>query len=137
MAILIDTSAVVAAADVDDLNHRAVVAWLERVDEPLLTTTLTLAEVDHVLARALGPAASRAFVRTLIDGGIRLVTPNETDLARALELIDEAAGLDPRLPEAVLVAIAERAAVRRIATFDRRPIAIYRPRHVRAFHFEP
>jgi len=27
--------------------------------------------------------------------------------------------------------------VHRIATFDRRPLAIFRPRHVRAFDLEP
>ena len=31
MAILVDPSAVVAAADVADLNHRAAVAWFSRV----------------------------------------------------------------------------------------------------------
>ncbi len=137
MAILLDASAVIAAADADDLNHRPILQWLDRVDEPLLTGTLTLAEIDHVLARALGPAASRAFVETIVAGGIRLVTPTEPDLSRALELLEEAAEAGPRLPEAVLVATAERLGVRRVATFDRRPIAIFRPRHVRAFQFEP
>lgn len=137
MAILLDVSAVVAAADADDLNHPAMLAWLDRVDEPLLTGTLTLAEIDHVLARALGPAASRAFVETIVAGGIRLVTPTEDDLSRALGLLEESAEAEPRLPEAVLVSTAERLGVRRIATFDRRPIAIFRPRHVRSFQFEP
>ena len=137
MAILLDVSAVVAAADADDLNHPAMLGWLDRVDEPLLTGTLTLAEIDHVLARALGPAASRAFVETIVAGGVRLVTPTEDDLSRALELLEESADAQPRLPEAVLASTAERLGVRRIATFDRRPIAIFRPRHVRSFQFEP
>lgn len=136
MAILLDASAIVAAADRDDLNHRAIVAWLERADEPLLAGALTLAEVDHLLVRALGPAASRAFVATVVAGGIRLVAPSEADLERALELID-ASGDEVRLPEAVLVATAERLGVRRIATFDRRPLAIVRPRHLPALQFEP
>jgi len=37
----------------------------------------------------------------------------------------------------VLVAMAERLGVRRVATFDRRPIAVFRPRHVRALDLEP
>ena len=36
MAILLDPSAVVAAADVADLNHRAAVAWFARADAFLL-----------------------------------------------------------------------------------------------------
>ncbi len=137
MAALVDTSAILAAADSADLNHAAAVAWLERVGEPLLLGALTLAEVDHVLQRELGPKATLALLSSLTSGAIRLVGPTEADLDRAAELLAEAAEHGPRLAEAVLVATAERLGVRRVATFDRRPIAIFRPRHVRALDLEP
>ena len=35
MAILLDSSAVLAAADQSDLNHRAALAWFGRVDEQI------------------------------------------------------------------------------------------------------
>ena len=47
--ILLDASAIVAAADRDDLNHATAVGWFRRADEPLLLGALTLAEVDVVL----------------------------------------------------------------------------------------
>ena len=137
MAILLDGSAVLAAADRADLNHAAAVAWFERADEPLLLGALTLAELDDLLQRELGVAASLAVVQALIDGGLRLVSPTREDLARAADLLGEAGEHRPRLADAVLVATAERLGVRRIATFDRRPIAVFRPRHVRAFDLEP
>jgi predicted nucleic acid-binding protein len=59
------------------------------------------------------------------------------DLARAAEHLEAAAEHRPRLADALLVAAAERLGVRRIATFDRRPVAVFRPRHVRAFDLEP
>ena len=37
----------------------------------------------------------------------------------------------------VTITIAERLRIHRIATFDRRPIAVFRPRHVRGFDLEP
>jgi predicted nucleic acid-binding protein len=137
MAILLDPSLIVAAADTADLNHRASVAWLRRVTEPLLLATLSLAETDHVLQRELGARATLALIESLVDGGVRLVHPTDADLERAAELLVEAAEHRPRLADAVLVATAERLGVRRIATFDRRPIAVFRPRHVRAFDLEP
>ena len=52
-------------------------------------------------------------------------------------LLREAAEHRPRLADALLVATAERLGVRRVAAFDRRPLAVFRPRHVRALDFEP
>lgn len=137
MAILLDASVIVAAADVADLNHAAAVAWFQRADEPLLITSFTLSDLDHVLQRELGSEATLAVVDSVVRGAIRLVATSPADLARASALLGEAAEHRPRLAEAALVAIAERLDVRRIGTFDRRPIAIFRPRHVRSFDLEP
>jgi predicted nucleic acid-binding protein len=137
VAILLDTSAVLAAADRADLNHDAAVAWFRRADEPLLLGALTLGELDVLLQRELGPSASLSVIEAITSGVIRLVSPTPDDLRRAVDLLREAAEHRPRLADAVLVAIAERLGVRRVATFDRRPIAVFRPRHVRALDLEP
>lgn len=137
MAILLDSSIVLAAADRADLNHAAALAWFGRADEPLLLGALTLAELDVLLQRELGVAATVAIVKSITGGAVRLVTPSEADLRRAIELLQAAGEHRPRLADALLVAAAERLGVHRIATFDRRPIAVLRPRHVRAFDLEP
>jgi predicted nucleic acid-binding protein len=54
-----------------------------------------------------------------------------------VELLGEAAEHRPRLADALLVATAERLSIRRVAAFDRRPLAVFRPRHVRSLEFEP
>ena len=137
MAILLDPSAVLAAADAADLNHRAAVAWFERVDEPLLLGALGLGELDLLLQRELGVEATRAVVASLVAGAIRLVPPTTEDLARAADLMTEASEHRPRLADALLVATAERLSIRRVASFDRRPLAVFRPRHRRTLEFEP
>jgi len=137
VAILLDPSAVLAAADVADLNHRAAVAWFEHVDEPLLLGALGLAELDLLLQRELGPEATRAVIDSLVAGSIRLITPTQEDLARASDLMTQAAEHRPRLADALLVAAAERLGIRRVASFDRRPLAVFRPRHMRSLDFEP
>src|SRR4051795_12492268 len=104
MAILVDPSAVLAAADAADLNHRAAVAWFERVDEPLLLGALGLAELDLLLQRELGAEATRAVVDSVIAGAIRLVPPRPEALARPAELMVDAAEHRPRLADALLVA---------------------------------
>jgi predicted nucleic acid-binding protein len=137
MAILLDASIVLAAADRADLNHAAAMAWFDRADEPLLLAALTLADLDTLLQRELGPAASIAVVQAITGGAIRLVPPVDGDLVRAIELLGAASEHRPRLTDAVMVAAAERLGIHRIATFDRRPIAVFRPQHVRAFDLEP
>ncbi len=126
-----------AAADVADLNHRAAVAWFARADEPLLLGALGLAELDLLLQRELGVAATGAVVQAIVADAIRLVPPTAEDLVRALTLMREAAEHRPRLADALLIASAERLGVRRVASFDRRPLAVFRPRHVRTLDFEP
>jgi predicted nucleic acid-binding protein len=137
MAILLDASAVVAAADRADLNHDAAMAWFRRADEPLLLGALSLGDLDALLQRELGADAALALLRSITGGAIRLVAPTEVDMTRAAELLEAAAEHRPRLTDALMVAAAERLGVHRIATFDRRPLAIFRPRHVRAFDLEP
>lgn len=137
MAILLDSSAILAAADQSDLNHRAALAWFDRVDEPMLIGALTLCEVDLLLQRELSLKATLSILEAIATGAIRVVAPTQADYARAAELLREATEYRPRLTDAVLVATAERLGVTRVAAFDRRPIAIFRPRHARALDLEP
>ena len=137
MAVLLDGSAVLAAADQSDLNHRAALAWFGRVDEPLMIGALTLGEVDLLLQRELGLRATLALLESIGSGAVRVIAPTQADLARAAELLRETAEYRPRLADAVLVATAERLGITRVAVFDRRPIAVFRPRHVRALDLEP
>lgn len=137
MSALLDASLIVAAADASDLNHRAAVAWLERVDEPLLVGALTLADADHLLQRGLGQAAIASVIQAIVEGSVGIVSPTADDLARAVAMMAATADQRPRLVDAVLVATAERLGVRRIGTFDRRPLAVLRQRSGPAFDLEP
>lgn len=140
MAILLDASAILAAADRADLNHGAAAAWFARADEPLLVGALTLAEADHLLQRELGLPATLALLAALTSGAVRVVAPTDGDLARAAAILEAAAEHRPRLSDALLVAAAERLDVRRVVTFDRRPLAVLAPRGVRGerlLDFEP
>jgi predicted nucleic acid-binding protein len=137
VAILLDPSSIVAAADTADLNHRAAVTWFALADEPLLLGALGLAELDLLLQRELGAPATEAVLEALVADAIRLVAPTREDLARASVLLHEAAEHRPRLADALLVATAERLGIRRVAAFDRRPLAVFRPTHVRSLEFEP
>ena len=137
MAVLLDSSAVLAAADQSDLNHRAALAWFGQNQEPLMIGALTLGELDLLLQRELGVRATFALLKSIETGAVKVVAPTTADMTRAAELMREAVEYRPRLADAVLVATAERLGITRVAVFDRRPIAVFRPRHVRTLVFEP
>ena len=128
MAVLLDASAILAAADTADLNHQAAKAWFARVQEPLLVGALTLAEADHVLQRELGLPASLALLATVTSGALRVVGPTDADLEAAAALMTAAAEHRPRLSDAAMIAAAQRLGVRRFISFDRRPLAVLLPR---------
>lgn len=127
MAVVLDASFIVAAADASDINHAAAVRWLARVDEPLLVAGLSLADADAVLQRGLGQEAILALLDAVAEGAVRVVAPTDADLERAAALMRETAVSRPRLVDAALMATAERLGVGRIATFERRPLALLRP----------
>jgi predicted nucleic acid-binding protein len=104
VAVLLDLSAIIAAADTADLNHAAARTWFGSVDVPLLVGALTLGEADHVLQRELGQPATIALVEALTSGAVRLVSPTNEDLVRAAALLVEHAEHRPRLSDALLVA---------------------------------
>ena len=137
MAAILDVSFVVAAADTSDINHEAARAWLRRVEDPLIIGALTLGEADLVLQSALGQRATLALLESIARGQIRVVAPTDADLARAGDLLREHAEHRPRLVDAVLLATAERLGATRIATFDRRPIAVLRSTGRRTIALEP
>lgn len=126
MTALLDASVVLAAADTADLNHAAAVGWFAAASEPLALSAVTLAECDHVLTRALGPAAADALLAAIASGAIDVVAPTRADLERAREL--RRLAVEPRcsLADAVTVALAERMGAARVATFDRRPYSVLR-----------
>jgi len=57
-----------------------------------------------------------------------VVAPTTADMERAAALMASAAEHAPSLADALLIAAAERLGVRRVATFDRRPLAVLAPR---------
>ncbi len=130
VAVLLDASAILAAADTADLNHAAARAWFARVDEPLLIGALTLAEADHVLQRELGLARARWRCSRRSRPAAR---PGRAAHGGRPRERRDAAGCRRRAPAAAVRRPPRRrrpsaSAVRRVATFDRRPLAVLAPR---------
>ncbi|MCD6727696.1 MAG: PIN domain-containing protein [Solirubrobacteraceae bacterium] len=114
MAIVVDTSLALAVYDADDDLHAIAAAWLASVDDELVTTPLTIAELDHHLGR-LSRDALEAFYDDL-DRGAWIVRWWADAMAESVAIARRRP--DVGLADASLVALARRMRTDRIATFD-------------------
>lgn len=124
--IVVDTSVLVALLDRQDVGHTEASAWYSRVDEPLATTPLVLAEVDYLARTRLRHAARPAFLRDVASGAYDVIW--WSDAPRAIvEITDRYADLPLSVTDASLVALAARLETVAVATFDERHFRAVRP----------
>lgn len=119
MAIVIDTSVLLAALDRDEDRHAEVRAWLEATNAELVTTPLTLSEVDYLVGRHLGADVASAMWSDF-ESGAYLVRWWTSAVADTIATARRWAALGIGLADASLVALAARLGTDRIATLDER-----------------
>lgn len=137
MAVIIDTSAVLAAADRADPAHERVVAALKRERSPILLPTVALPEVSFLIETRHGFTRAAATMSAIVRGSWPIIDLDAADLIRATELMSQYADSRIGFVDAAIAALAERLEVTRIHTLDRRDFAIIRPRHTDAFEVQP
>lgn len=129
MIIVADTSALFAAFDADQDEHRSALAVME--EETLVISPLVLTELDHLVHRDLGfPAAMQvtdALMARMIDGRYRLAELKHVDLAAAQEIRAKYEGLRLDLADAVGVVLADRFRTDSIFTLDQRDFRAIEP----------
>jgi predicted nucleic acid-binding protein len=114
MAVVLDTSIVIALMRARDVDHARVRDWVQTLDEDLVTSPLAVAEMDRH-ASALGPDFSRGLWEDLHSGAYAVRWWADAML--------ETIAVARRHPEvgltdASLVALAARLRTDRIATLD-------------------
>lgn len=124
--IVADTSAIVAYMNAGDNAHHRVAAWLDALDDDLVTTPLVLAEVDHLVATRGGRTAITALRQDLVAGAY-LVEWWPEAISTAVRIAEQYCDNGVSLADASLVALAERVDTTDIATLDERHFRAMRP----------
>ena len=135
MPLLLDTGAIYALADADDLWHQPVREFLSARHEILLTPCTVLPEAAYLIRTRLGSYAERQFAESLAAGEVVTEHLTRSDFGRLAQLVAQYDFLG--LVDASLVAVAERLKVRALVTTDRRDFRRVRPKHVLAFDLLP
>lgn len=133
MALICDTSGVLALYDASNADHAATAAVVEAETGDLLVPVVLCAEIDYLLHTRLGSEAARDFVRAIDRQEFTLVPFEKVDVVRSAEVLDQYRGLEIGLADATVVAAAERLQVFRLLSFDHRHFRAITPRN--ATHF--
>ncbi|MCW2996041.1 MAG: hypothetical protein JWQ18_3536 [Conexibacter sp.] len=115
MSIILDTGFVVTLLGADDDDHRAAYSWLASTDEDLITTPLTLNEMDRLVTRYGGEPAAHVLWDNFDNGAFGLRWWAE-GLHETIRIARQHPFLG--LADASLVALAGILRTNRIATFD-------------------
>ena len=126
-----------ALIDQSDRNHQRVLAVAQSVNETLVLPVVVLPEICYLLASRLGHQAMRHFVSSLTTKAVRVEPVTAEDLVRVYEILEQYVDSQLDFTDAAIVAIAERLAITRVYTLDRRDFTIIRPSHCDYFELLP
>jgi len=137
MTALLDTSFLFALTDQSDRNHQRVLAVAQSGYERLVLPVAVLPEICHLIASRLGHPAMCRFVSSLTPDAIQVESTTIEDLSRIQQILAIYADSQLDFTDAAIIAIAERLAITRIYTLDRRDFSIIRPKHCDYFELFP
>lgn len=118
--LVVDAGALIAAQNAQDPDHGAVSRLLASIDAPLVTTQLVLAEVDYMVLTRGGPDAEMALLNDVVEGNLATECLNDTEMARAVDVVARYRDLRVGLADASLVVLCARYRTRTILTLDER-----------------
>jgi uncharacterized protein len=135
--VIVDTSALLAFFDTDELDHETVSAVLGGTTEPLVVSPYVVAELDYLVASRLGVSAELAVLRELTGGAWDLPAIDVEGLVQARAVIERYADQNIGVADASNVVLAERYRTRTIVTLDHRHFDALRPLNGGRFRILP
>ena len=137
MALICDTSGLLALYDCDNRDHQITVNVVESESRELYVPVILLAEIDYLLHSRLVPNAALDFLSAIHRQEFVIVPFLPEDLVRCMELLSQYRDLSIGLADAAVVAAAERLGVPRLLSFDYRHFRVIRPRNFSNFILLP
>jgi predicted nucleic acid-binding protein len=137
VALVLDTSALLAALDTADPDHRQCAELIAGVSENLIVPALVLSELDYWCHERLSADVWLAFLEDVLGGAYSVENPTQDDLVRCHALQRTYADLKVGVVDASVLAVVERLEEPKLATLDHRHFATMRPQHVAALQLLP
>jgi predicted nucleic acid-binding protein len=129
MTIITDSSFIYALYNAHDSRHRQAMDFASQYTGSSIISEVILPEVSYLFLRDLGYISVQRFLGHFKQLDSQLEALEKSDLARVHEIAVQYASAQFDVVDCCIMALAERLDVTRVATFDRRDFAIFRPRH--------
>jgi predicted nucleic acid-binding protein len=137
VALILDTSVLLAALDASDPDHGRCAELIAGSNENLVVPALVLSELDYWCHERLTTQVWQAFLEDVLAGAYSVQSPTGEDLKRSLELQRDYADLAVGIVDASILALVERLGEPKVATLDHRHFATMRPGHLEALRLLP
>jgi uncharacterized protein len=137
MALILDTSVLLAACDRADPSHEPCAKLIREAQESLIVPALVLSELDYWCHERLTGEVWLSFLEDLLAGAYALECPTQGDLERCHELQRTYADLSVGVVDASVLALVERLQEPKLATLDPRHFSVMRPRDAQALELLP
>lgn len=135
--IVVDTSALYAAVDRNEPDHRACTALFQEPPDTLVVPLSVVVETCMLFERRSGPSAEERFLEAMAESDMTFAPLARGDLRRIAELVRTYRSLPLGAVDASIVTVAERTGSSTILTLDRRHFGVVRPRHADSFTLLP
>jgi len=137
VALVLDTSALLAALDTADPDHERCAKLIADSHEELVVPALVLGELDYWCHERLTADVWLDFLQDVLDEAYSVEHPTRGDLERCLDLQRTYADLKVGVVDASVLAVVERLGEPKLATLDHRHFGTMRPRHIEALELLP
>ena len=135
MKVLADTSGILTLLDVANTEYDAFYKVVEAHE--IIVPQAILAEVDYLGTKYVGAHIVRGFLEDLLAGDYTYMTSDETDLRRAVEIMNQYPDVPLGIVDSSVMALAERHQIRKILTLDRKHFSLVKPKGLEFFELLP
>jgi uncharacterized protein len=129
VAVLIDTSFLLALANLSDDNHQRAVITMRTLAEARIIAIPVLPELFYMVATRVSYSSAVKLFGRVQTAGFQLQPISREDMARMQAIMEQYEDSEFDFVDTAIMALAERLNITQICTFDRRDFAIFRPAH--------
>ena len=137
MAVLIDTSFLLAVSSPKDQNHRQARDAMQSLRNGRVIPVPVLPELFYMLLTRVNYGTAVRVFNTIRTGAFQIEALTREDLARMVKIMNEYGDNKFDFTDTAIMALSERLDIGTIYTFDRRDFNAFRPRHREYLHLLP